>query len=88
MWIQRREEKSALAHRRERERESFGSSFYVFLSPMGLPFVNWVSQECCLFYLRSSLQYSDLSLFYFRGLFSSLSFSRRHLGLLFPILTT
>ena len=27
---------------------SFGSSFYMFFSsPLGLPFVNWASQECC-----------------------------------------
>ena len=61
---------------------------YVFLSPLGLPYVNWVSQECCLFYLRSSLLSSDLPLFYFCGLFSSLSFSHRHSGLFFHILTT
>ena len=30
----------------------------------------------------------DLSLFYFHGLFPSLSFSLRHSGLLFPILIT
>ena len=30
----------------------------------------------------------DLPLFYFHGLFPSLSFSHRHSGLLFPILTT
>ena len=58
-----------------------------FLS-MGLPYVNWASQECCLSYLRSSLLSSDLPLFYFRGLFPSLSFSHRHSGLLFSILTT
>ena len=29
------------------------------------------SQECCLLYLRSSLWSSDLSLFYFHGLFPS-----------------
>ena len=39
-------------------------------------------------YLRSSLWSSDLLLFYFRGLFPSLSFSHRHFGLLFPILPT
>ena len=61
---------------------------FFFLLPLGLPYVNWASQECCLFYLRSSLQSSDLSLFYFRGLFPSLSFSHHHSGLLFPILTT
>ena len=59
-----------------------------FLLPLGLPYVNWASQECCLFYLRSSLQSSDLPLFYFHELFPSLSFSHHHSGLLFPILTT
>ena len=39
---------------------------------MGLPYVNWASQECCLFYLRSSLQSLDLPLFYFHGLFPCL----------------
>ena len=40
-----------------------------------------------MFYLRSSLWSSDLSLFYFHGFFPSLSFSHHHFGLLFPILT-
>ena len=52
--------------------------------PLSLPCVNSATQEGCLFYLRSSL----LCLFYFRRLFPSLSFSHRHFGLLFPILTT
>ena len=59
-----------------------------FLLPLGLPCVNWASQECCLFYLRSSLQPVDLPLFYFYMLFPSLFFSHHHSGLLFPILTT
>ena len=72
----------------EREREEdFGSSFYVSLS-LGLSYVNWASQECCLFYLRFSLRSLDLPLFYFHGLFPSRSFSHRHSELLFPILTT
>ena len=67
---------------------NFGSSFYLlFLLPLSLPYVNWASQEGCLFYLRSSLWPLDLPLFYFHGLFL-LSFSRSHSGLLFPILTT
>ena len=48
---------------RERERDPwpFGSYFYVFFffffpPPLGLPYVNWASQECCLFYLTSSLR--------------------------------
>ena len=61
---------------------------YVLSLPLGLPCVNWASQECCLRYLRSSLRSSDLPLFYFHWLFPSLSFSHRHSGLLFPILTT
>ena len=74
--------------REERPQPNFGPSFYVFSPPLGLPYVNWASQKCCLFYLRSSLQSSDLPLFYFCRLFPSLSFSHCHSGLLFPILTT
>ena len=36
--------------------------FMFFLLPLGLLYVNWASQECCLFYLRSSVR---SSLFYF-----------------------
>ena len=86
-----RERDRERTRRGEKERERprpFGSSFYMlFSSPWELPYVNWASQECCLFYLRSSLQSSDLPLFYFHGLFPSLSFSHHHSGLLFPILT-
>ena len=77
MSIQRHEEKSAPACRGERERKRERESWlwllclYVSLS-LGLSYVSWASQECCLFYLRSSLQSSDL-LFHFRGLFLSLS---------------
>ena len=94
MPTQRCEEK----RQRERERMHacagekdpwpFGSCFYVFSSPLGLPYVNWASQECSLSHLRSSLWTSDLLLFYFHGLFPSLSFSHHHSGLLFPILAT
>jgi len=42
---------------REKERDAsvFWLLFYVFF-PRGLPYVNWASQECPLFYLRSLLQ--------------------------------
>ena len=78
---------------RERARETKGPGtlaplFMLFLLPLRLPYVNWASQEGCLFYLRSSLQSSDLPLFYFRRLFPSLSFSHRHFGLFLPILPT
>ena len=55
----------------------------LFLLPLGLPYVNWASQED----LRSSLRSLDLP-FYFCGLLPSLSFSHLHSGLLFPILTS
>ena len=75
--------------RKEEPSLNFGFSFYVFfLLSLSLPYINWAFQEGCLFYLRSSLQSSDLPLFYFFGLFPFLSFSHRHSGLLFPILTT
>ena len=71
----------------ERASELWLFYLYVYLS-LGLSYVNWASQECCLFYLRSSLWSLDLLLFYFCGLFPSLSFSHCHFGLLFPILPT
>ena len=78
------------APHRAGERETpqpFGSSFYMFFLPLGLPYVKWASQEC-LFYLRSSLRSSDFPLLHFLRLFPSLSFSHHHSGFLFPILTT
>ena len=75
--------------RKRPPQSNFGSSFYMFfLFPLGLPYVNWAGQLGCLFFLRSSLQSSDLPLSYFHGLSPSLSFSHRHSGLLFPILTS
>ena len=75
---------------RERERKRPGPLaplLICFFLPLGLPCVNWASQEC-LFYLRSSLWSLDLPLFYFHGLFPPLSFRHCHSGLLSPILTT
>ena len=92
MLTQRREEKNAPlcgVEGRERERESpLAPLFICFSLPLGLPYANWASQECFLFYLKSSLRSSNLPLFYFCGLFPSLSFSHRHSGLLFPIRPT
>ena len=80
MSTQRRKEKSAGVCGREegreggREREPFGSSFYMFFFlPLGLPYVNWASQECCLFYLRSSFQSSDLPLTFLCSIFAGFS---------------
>ena len=78
--------------REERERERTLALWllflYVFPPPLGLPYVNWASPECYLFYLRSSLWSLKLPLFYCLGLFPSLPFSHHHSGLLFPIPTT
>ena len=76
-------------NRREAPRPNFGPSVYIFfLLPLSLPYVNWASQEGCLFYLWFSLQSSDLPFFFFPRLSPSLSFNHRHSWLLFPILTT
>ena len=56
---------------------------YVFSSPWACPMQIGLSQECCLFYLRSSPWSSDLPLFYFCRLSPSLSFSHLHFGLFF-----
>ena len=77
----RRKEKRGRERERESECTHMGETppalwflFYMFFSlPLGLPHVNWASQECCLFYLRSSLRSSDLPLFYLCGLYPSLS---------------
>ena len=76
----------------ERERELFGSSFYMFFFLLPGPAL------CKLGLVRSAVLPEvltsvlgptfDLPLFYFRGLISSLCFSHRHFGPLFPILTT
>ena len=71
----------------ERERELAWAPLFMCFS-LGLSYVNWASQECCLSYLRSSLWSLDLLLFHFRGLFPSLSCSHCHFGLLSPILPT
>ena len=70
------------------ERLNLGSSFYMFcLLPLSLPYVNWASQEGCLFHLRFSLHLQIFFCSIFMGFFLSLSFSHHHFGLLFPILT-
>ena len=88
--VKRRAPQRAGEREWERERELALAPFFIcfFFFSLGLSYVNWASQECCLFYLRASLRSSDLLLFYFRRLSPSLSFSHRHFGLFSPILPT
>ena len=85
-----REKEHMHAGEKEKERESmlWLLLLYVFSSTWTCPMQIGLSEECCLFYLKSSLWSSDLLLFYFCRLFPSLSFSHHHFGLLFPILPT
>ena len=61
---------------------------FIHLTPVPLspPYVNWASQEGCLFHLKFSRQSSDFLLFHLMGFF--LSLSHCHFGLLFLISTT
>ena len=90
---QKERERAYAQERQERESERVrGSSFYMFF------FFSPGPALCKLGSARSAVLPEvltpvlgpsfDLPLFYFRGLFPSLSFSHRHFGLLFPILTT
>ena len=87
LWGRKRESERTRLGERERP-GPLAPLFNMVFPPPGLPYVNWGSQECCLFYLRSSLRSSELPLFYFLRCFPSLSFSHHHFGLLFLILTT
>ena len=60
---------------REREREHALAPLFIcfFFHPLGLPYVNWTSQKCCLFYLRSSLRSSDLPLTFLCSIFAGFS---------------
>ena len=90
MSTQRREEKSAPAPGGKRESERASAPLSICFSlpgpvlcKLGQPGVLFVLPEVLTLVLRPYLP-----LFYFRELFSFLSFSHRHSGLLFPILTT
>ena len=85
-WRGERESARARTHMEQRERALWLLLLYVFFLPWACPMQIGLSQECCLFYLRYSLRSWVLPLFYFRGLFPSLSFSYCHFEILFPIL--
>ena len=46
---------------------------FMFLPPPGLPCANWATQECCSFYLKSSLGSSDLPLTFLCSIFAGFS---------------
>ena len=75
----------------QRERALWLLFLYVFFLPPGPALCKLglvgsaILPEVLTLVLRPSF---DLPLFYFRGLFSSLSFSHHHFGVLFPILIT
>ena len=78
MLTQRCEEKRVGERPRvwERAREipdPLAPLFICFFLPLGLPYVNWATQECCLFYLRSSLWSSDLPLTFLCSIFAGFS---------------
>ena len=57
-----RERERAGTWEKKKERERFGSSFYMFFLPRACPVQIGLSQECCLFSLKSSLWSSALPL--------------------------
>ena len=66
---QEREQES----QRAKEQEPFAPLFICFSLPLGLPYANWANQECCLFYLKSSLRSSDLPLTFLCSIFTGFS---------------
>ena len=74
MPTRRREEESGGARQHTGERESpLAPLFICFSLPLGLPYANWASQECRLFYLMSSLWSSDLPLTFLCSVFMGFS---------------
>ena len=58
----------------EREREGpLAPLFICFSILLGLPYTNWASQVCCLFYLKFSLRSSDLPLTFLCSIFAGVS---------------
>ena len=70
-----RERKSARMHAGEKEREKalWLLLLYVFSSTWACPMQIGLNQECCLFYLKSSLWSSDLPLTFLCSIFAGFS---------------
>ena len=77
-----RERKGTHAGEKERESTLWLLLLYVVASTWACTMQIGLSQECCLFYLKSSLWSSDLPLTFLAF------FSHHHFGLLFPVLPT
>lgn len=85
-----REREKEHTHTRGRKRERLAPSLICFLPPGPALCKLGSDRSAVLPEVLSQVlgPFFDLPLFYFRGLFPSLSFSHRHFGLLFPILST
>ena len=71
---ERERQKSARTRERESERKRFGSYFYMFFSSTwACPMQIGLSQECCLFCLKSSLWSSDLPCLFATAILDSFS---------------
>ena len=88
----RREKERMHVGEKEREKALWLLLLYVFSSTWACPMQTGLSQECCLFYLKSSLCSLDLPLTFLCSIFMGFSLpcllATAHFGLLFPILTT
>ena len=80
--MKRREREKEREHTGERVTYSIWRLVLYFFPPPGPALCKLGKQG----FLRTSLWSSDLPLFYFHGLFPSLSFSHHHFRMLFPIL--
>jgi len=68
-----REKEHTHAGEKEREKALWLRLLYVFSSTWAFPMQIGLSQECCLFYLKSSLRSSDLSLTFLCCIFAGFS---------------
>ena len=69
----RRERERAQARRRKREKALWLHLLYIYSSTWACPMQIGLSQECCLFYLKSSLWSLDLPLTFLCSIFAGFS---------------
>ena len=73
-WERERERKSTCTRKRKREKVLWLLLLYVFSSTWACLMQIGLSQECCLFYLKSLLWSSDLPLTFLCSIFAGFSF--------------